>query len=220
MNSYGDISYSGSRVSHASLDEPTMQYTAGNVPETLTSGPSLSGSSTTVVCQITSSEGQICRMPISIEPSNLRMCILSHFSSFHPLLAQAAQGAEEVEQTCPWLGCACAPQSQRRDRCAGREDVHPAHVTDLAEHIMNSHLDLRYSCDLCGHASWTSKAAVERHRKGRSAGRGRALRPCQGRTPARCVSCCRLFESVILLESHLQDGTCHYSAVGATFQSY
>jgi hypothetical protein len=129
-------------------------------------------------------------MPLS--PHNIKRGIIEHIREYHHVT--------DTSQDCTWIGCVCALPGSR---CANRAPGHVAHVRDLAEHILNSHLGLRYACDLCGQAQWSSPFALSRHRS-----------LCKGRVRVRCPGCLNEFDGEVALERHVEDAGCTYSARG------
>jgi hypothetical protein len=147
-----------------------------------------------VLCLLT---GCPCPGFIELSSGSAKRGIVNHLSHFHDVPACSA--ADAPVRNCTWFGCACV---QRSARCGSRPHGHTAHVKDLADHIMHSHLDLFYACDLCKRAEWATPYALNRHR-----------RRCPGRVAARCTGCLNMFVSQAALEGHVERNECAAATV-------
>jgi hypothetical protein len=136
--------------------------------------------------------GGPCPGLIALSPGSAKRDIAYHIFLCHGIPNCSASSAPVRE--CTWPGCSCV---QRSARCGGRPHGHTAHVKDLADHIMHSHLDLFYACDLCKRAEWATPYALSRHR-----------RRCPGRVAARCTGCLNMFVSQAALEGHVERNEC------------
>jgi hypothetical protein len=138
--------------------------------------------------------GAACPRFFTLVPHQVKRGIAEHLHEHH-----RGGGASP---DCSWDGCVCAAQSGRLGRCSDRPAEHPAHVSDLADHILHSHLGFRYLCDLCGRAQWSTPSALARH-----------ARTCRGVCPVRCPGCLEVFPSEVALESHVGHGGCYPDAI-------
>jgi hypothetical protein len=94
---------------------------------------------------------------------------------------------------CRWSGCVC-----KLTACKGHmQGTHGAHVVDLAKHIWEHHLNFQDACPKCGEVGWVPGYSKNRHEK-----------KCAGRKPARCRTCCVLFDSEAALAGHLALDRC------------
>jgi hypothetical protein len=147
-----------------------------------------------VLCMLA---GGHCSGVIALSPRSVKRDITDHLSRCHGVPSSSASSAPVRE--CTWLGCACA---LRGPRCGSRPRGHAAHVKDLADHIMHSHLDFLYACDRCGRAEWATPYALSRHR-----------RRCRGRATVRCTGCLSQFVSRGALEGHVERWECSAAPV-------
>jgi hypothetical protein len=69
--------------------------------------------------------------------------------------------------------------------------------THLLDHIVNAHLGFVDLCSKCGSGPFSRKSSLDRHQLS-----------CQGRVPARCRDCLRVFPSIIALGGHAELGLC------------
>jgi hypothetical protein len=141
--------------------------------------------------------GSHCSGVIALSPRNVKGNIAHHLSLYHGIPRSSASSAPVHE--CTWLGCGCA---LRGPRCGGRPQGHAAHIKDLTDHIMHSHLDFFYACDRCGRAEWATPYALSRHRQ-----------RCRGRVAARCTGCNDLLVSQSALASHVERKECSAAPV-------
>jgi hypothetical protein len=169
--------------------QSVLQYNEVTHPHLYTAVQTPRRRTTDVVCLLA---GGHCSGVITLSPQSVKRDIVHHLSLFHDVPACSA--ADAPVRDCTWFGCAC---TQRRARCGGRQRGHTTHVKDLADHIMHSHLDFFYACDLCGRAEWATPYALSRHRQ-----------RCRGRVAARCTGCLNLFMSTNALEAHTERGEC------------
>jgi hypothetical protein len=86
--------------------------------------------------------GAACPGFFTLVPHQVKRGIAEHLHEHH-----RGGGASP---DCSWDGCVCAAQSGRLGRCSDRPAEHPAHVSDLADHILHSHLGFRYLSGLPG----------------------------------------------------------------------
>jgi hypothetical protein len=147
-----------------------------------------------VLCHLA---GGHCSGVIALSPGSAKRDIAYHLFLCHGVPNSSASSARVRE--CTWPDCSCV---QRSARCGGRPDGHTAHVKDLADHIMHSHLDLFYACDLCKRAEWATPYALNRHRQ-----------RCRGRVAARCTGCLNMFVSQAALEGHVERNECAAATV-------
>jgi hypothetical protein len=145
----------------------------------------------TITCHL---GGHQCPGLFTLTPPQVKRGIAEHIHQYHRVTG------DNIE--CSWTGCVCAAQSGRLGRCSDRPAKHPAHVSDLADHVLHSHFDFRYLCDLCGRAQWSTPSALARH-----------TRTCRGVCEVRCPGCLDMFESEVILEKHMEAGACFSNAV-------
>jgi hypothetical protein len=132
---------------------------------------------------------------MAVTPRSVKRGIIEHLSVFHEHLCPTLDG---TVQECTWIACVCSAPGAR---CGSRSVGHSAHVNDIAEHIMHSHLDFRYTCELCGRADWSTPFSLRRH-----VGR------CQGKVAVRCPGCLEGFDSEVALEGHVLRERCYPTA--------
>jgi hypothetical protein len=139
--------------------------------------------------------GGFCPGYLTLSHHNIKNDVFEHLSIFHDI--PKCSGPDAPVQDCLWVGCTC---SAHGPRCGTRLSGHTAHVNDLAEHIMHTHLGFRYACDRprCGRAEWSSPFALRRHQ-----------RKCYSTATVRCPGCLEEFESEIMLGSHAVREGCY-----------
>jgi hypothetical protein len=145
---------------------------------TSTQVASLAQSHPTFICCV---DG--CGSYIFVDLSSLR----EHLDVFHV----APQNEHPLK--CHWFGCVC-----KLTACQGHiQGAHGVHVGDMAKHIWEHHLNFQDACPKCGEVGWASGYSMNRHEK-----------TCAGRKPARCRTCCVLFDSKAALAGHLAFDRC------------
>jgi hypothetical protein len=170
---------------HAALSsQPTFPYGVAIHPSVSTPGTAYP------LCHLA---GGDCSGVMPISPGSVGPDVARHLFLYHGISTSSASRAPVRE--CTWLACACTQQGVR---CGSRPHGHAAHVKDLADHIIHSHLDFIYACDRCGRAEWSSPWALRRHRQ-----------QCRGRVAVRCTGCLHMFMSRRALEGHVELEGCY-----------
>jgi hypothetical protein len=140
-------------------------------------------------------------------PTDLKTVVSAHLATYHGTSGACPSGA------CQWNGCCCSPLASRQDcprpeecvdseacksrKCKHRPPPHPAHVEDLADHIVKCHFRLRFGCDQCGQSSFKSETSIKGHHK-------KCVKKVEGEveTAVRCGHCYAEFDSEAAVGRH------------------
>jgi hypothetical protein len=135
-----------------------------------------------------------CSQPISLDQN-----ILNRHLREHLVTEPIVPGRERV---CRWVGCVCAAKTAKSGRCKDQPmGQHPTHVQYVEQHVWDVHVGLRWHCNRCFQADFTTKRSMERHQ---SQG-GCSGPPGTATSPLFCASCKMQVQTQAAMNVHARE---------------
>jgi hypothetical protein len=141
--------------------------------------------SSSIICQ-----WNMCGKYIAVDYNALCAHLREHLALESPLPTR--------ERVCRWAGCVCAAKTDKSGRCNNQlMGYHPTHVQYIEQHVWDVHFGLRWFCNRCFQADFTTKRSMERHQK-----QGCSVAPAAPVLPLICAACTFQMQSQAEMDVH------------------